>query len=202
MSVLLEIVGPPIGSKKSWLTLDLETEKIFGSFKWGSGEKNGRRWRPYACGIGHQSDNRLEIWVKSSFDESELMDWIAETLLVCGSNVRDVVFQNSRNRFDEMVCAGRFINARRPPTRLPGSWPILEIDPPMVWKKTPRTDRIEIPRNEVDGIGGSADLVRRGDLDPLRHCGRDVLENLWNLEDCPSLPPEWVDFWKSPFSAS
>src|SRR5687767_8412059 len=107
-----------------FMSVDLECEKISGGFKWASGEVNSKRWKPFMASLALVRDGALRIILLESFDEEELLKGIASFL---NQFPELPVYQNSTNRFDELILKGCFINARRPPTKLPGAWAVADF---------------------------------------------------------------------------
>lgn len=176
----------PLGSKP-FLTVDIETEKVSGDFRWRSGETNSKRWKPYMVGVGFSTDNRSEFYIFENHNEKELLEEVGETLVCLSGNTRDVVYMNSPNRFDEMVLYGRFINARRPLAAKPGKWPILETDPKLIWKPIENFRRLYDRSDENFAHGEGAKLSRAGDPTIVKHCLRDLVENLYALNGITKL---------------
>jgi len=179
----------PLGSKP-FLTIDIETEKVAGEFRWRSGETNSRRWKPYVIGVGFSTDNRTEFYIFENHDEKELMEEAGETLVCLSGNTNNVVYMNSRNRFDEMVLAGRFINARRPLAKRCGPWPILETDPKLIWKRIEDFRSLYDRSDETFSWREAAKLSRAGDPVIAKHCYRDLVENLCALNRVTKLNRE------------
>lgn len=182
--------------KKPTLTIDLETEKVKGAFRWASGEKNSRRWKPFMVGLSFCCDNRIEILVAYSFDESELIDWICEELPIYGSNTGDKIFMNSRNKFDEMVLKGRFINARRKLAELPGNWPCDPFEG-FEFLNCGSSD-LKLSRNEGIDWWDYPALARAEDRRIIEHCARDVFENLLAVGEIKSINKTQKKFFENP----
>lgn len=99
------LVPVPGGFAPSVAYLDLETTKVpTDGFVMPNGEALRRRWRVTIAGIG------LNGWILIGeyADEAEMLSWAGLVL----REARDVCYSATRE-FDEMICRGRFTNARR-----------------------------------------------------------------------------------------
>lgn len=177
------------------VTFDIEAEKIAGKFRWGSGERNGKRWKPFMVGFGTSLDNRVEIEVSCSFDEMALVELVDENLEFYASNTDGLVYQNTRNLFDERVMKGTFINARRLAAKLPGDWPVASLEG-LNFRNVPSFQFPKIPRSEDINWWEYPSLARDDDFRIYAHCARDILENLLRIEGSPI--DQYRGFWDDP----
>lgn len=100
----IEIKVP--GTFASGAYLDLETTKVpTGGFRMRNGENLKNRWSVIMAGIAH--DGRIGI-LDAEGDENSVLAAIADEL-----SGEETVIYGATREFDEMICKGRFTNARR-----------------------------------------------------------------------------------------
>lgn len=85
--------------------LDLETVKVPADYRMANGEMLRRRWSIAMAGIA--LEGKIDLF-DSEGDERYVLEAIADAL----APVDEVVYGATRE-FDEMICKGRFTNARR-----------------------------------------------------------------------------------------
>jgi hypothetical protein len=146
--------------------LDLETVKVpTGGFVMPNGEPLRNRWRVALAGVGRDGHIFLGLWR----DERQQLTWLGEVL----TNSAEVRYSGTRD-FDEMICRGRFTNARRAHLRKPG-FPAVPGAESLPWlnaymrtrhERGPDIPSREVPKGLTDGRGRQV----------LIHLLRDVAE--------------------------
>lgn len=148
--------------------IDIETVKVPAPEGWPS----RTRWMPFMVGIAKASYGDVMVRVYWA-DEAGLIPLIQDAIQGAG----EVVFSASSREFDRWVLAGRFTNARRALSPVPGPWPHLDEEA-YNWRNvkggqlafrmafTPSRD---VPKAWADG---ERELV-------ALHCAKDVATALW-----------------------
>jgi hypothetical protein len=157
----------------SLYTVDIECEKIRGPWVWLSGEANSLRWKPVMIGTGYYSDGFIGINIASSDNEAEMIKWLENDIDELDSDLP--IHYDSRNRFDEMVLKGRFINARRPLAEENGEWPIIRGSDR--WEQFYCSGKLD-RQFESYTWKQYPKMIREGDMRITEHCARDVIQNL------------------------
>lgn len=185
----------PVEESLNVATFDLETVKLpspKGKWSWASGETNSMRWLPVVFGFAYCWRKKLHVICFYENDEKKFIE-MANGLLEWGTKNFGSVGYCSRNKFDEMILRGRFINGRRSLAKLPTKdWPIISEkinleqfpslpngklydrkDEGIDWK-----DLIYGSKASVDGrhLISSRFNEKLGAI--MNHCARDVTENL------------------------
>lgn len=166
----------PEGAPLGVLYLDIETRKVDvgpSLQPW----PLRQRWQPFMLGYGwrRSDEDAGEIYVVSCEDEAKLLV-VLETVL-CMEDLGEIRYSATRE-FDEMVLRGRFTNARRAHSPVPGPWPNLD-HLEVRWRNIRKVARPmpKAPRSASDCA--SIDVPFLWPHDPLRvayHCGWDVLD--------------------------
>lgn len=146
--------------------LDLETVKVpTGGFVMPNGEALRNRWRVALAGVGR--DGYINLCLFRS--ENQQLAWLGGYL----ANSAEVRYSATRE-FDEMICRGRFTNARRAHLKTP-AFPAVPGAEELPWLNAPIRQRHErgpdipsreVPKGLTDGRGKQV----------LIHLLRDVAE--------------------------
>jgi len=144
--------------------LDIETRKVPAPADW----LQKTRWEPFMIGVAYREARDLVVEVRTG-TEGALIEWARGLLAgrrVCYSATRE---------FDEMVLRGRFTNARRAHSPVPGDWPHLD-GAPIRWENIRKTWD-PAPARAFDVASRDVPAVwKAGDRDVVTlHCARDVM---------------------------
>lgn len=165
MEFNFEVDAPEIG-ETVWI--DIETKKVDAPDGWGY----KKRWSCFmACVANFDNYNNLRVTILYG-DESLLINRLKKRL----DGFCQIEYSGTR-QFDEMVLKGRFTNARRALSPVPGEWANLDLEPfdwKNIWnelkgKEVNRASDIESKFVPDAWKKGQTTIV-------LLHCLRDVLE--------------------------
>lgn len=154
--------------------VDIETTKVPCPPGWFRRTKDcwlKKRWKPFMVTIAYCSEGSLIFETFASESEYELIESLKEKLE--GKEVR----YGATRKFDEMVLCGRFTNARRAFSPIPGDWPNLS-KASITWVNVCGVLMPERER-EMEGIDCPIFWKSKNPekLDILwKHCIRDVIE--------------------------
>jgi hypothetical protein len=162
--------SPILGNEKSVIWLDIETRKIDAPTSW----PYQRRWQPFMIGFCGASDPGI-FWamVVASENELALIEFMREFVYDGDLEIR---FKATRD-FDEMVLRGRFTNARRALSNVPGDWPNLN-DEKITWKNIRKQLGEKLFERSEDCRSKDVPVLwAKGEKKIVtRHCLRDVIE--------------------------
>lgn len=146
--------------------LDIETRKVPAPSDW----PQKTRWQPFMVGVARVIDGTFTVEVRASSEEGILIDWLSG--VVAGKTIKYA----ATREFDEMVLRGRFTNARRAHSLIPGDWPHLSQD--LVWKNIRKGRRpVLVPRPADCPSRDVPFLWEVGEEEVVTdHCLRDVIE--------------------------
>jgi hypothetical protein len=149
--------------------LDLETVKVptAEGFRLPSGEPLRRRWSIALAGVAR--DGRVWI-VAGEGDEATALEELGDAL----ASSETVTYAATRE-FDEMICRGRFTNARRAHLPAP-TFPVVPGAEEIGWRNLGASSRVSREANDLPSRDVPAALAR-GDVDAVMvHLLRDVAE--------------------------
>lgn len=149
--------------------LDLETVKVptADGFRMRNGEVPKKRWSVAMAGVARDG----VVYLIEGGTEAERLWLLGVTL----EGSREVRYAATR-QFDEMICRGRFTNARRAHEPEPFFPAVPEADA-LPWRNLGRNLGVPIARGYDCESKGVPDLIARGVLPVVRvHLLRDVAE--------------------------
>ena len=137
------------------------------------------------------------VWSRNEKEFIDEVEFVLERRRVDGF---EECYYLSKNKFDEMVLKGRFINARRPVTKLPGSWPCLPEDTIKFEQFRNQPEYKERPAENWNYLDGLKSLDDPREV--VNHCSRDVVENLHGLLGLTEIVNDLRPFYNDPMSVS
>lgn len=123
------------------------------------------RWQVFMLGVMTLEDTEVTLFEGAEEDIfTDAYRWLNL------QHTSTIVYEGTRS-FDENICKGTFINARRRALFDPGPWPRLVGADTFVWRNLgPK------PYSNPDGLGKTAPIVYLSDPEKIRqHCRWDVL---------------------------
>lgn len=168
-------LGKIIGVDPKMSIIDIETKKIsIDHFKMPNGELLKKIWEPTMIGTCYIFENEL---CASVVFEWEDCDW-RFTFDRLRENCK-ILYYDATREFDEMICKGRFTNARRAHLPIPGPWKHLS-NKMFDWINVRYYSNVhikrskDIPSKEIASWDGCSDDSRTEII--IVHCLRDVIQ--------------------------